>query len=475
MVVRDASGREWVLGDGGPAVVGAGRVLVVVPSGVGAVRLDGQRVRVAGGLLPVDLTRSTGFHRLVVEGREYWFGTEDAKLGLDGIERMLNHLRTVYTGAGWRGQVLFSSGDVLRDPHVVYGWLDRHVAAVVAVAREILAQPRWGSETGRRTSRVGGPGVDAAATHRLLRSDPRRLLVELPGQGYLPLRVVRKDRRASVRTAANLRLLALLRVVARLAGEVRAAADDEAVAARCLGWQEEVGGLLRLGVLRELGRDGVSANALHAARTTDELADRRYRAMYGQAESLRRNFGWQATREPVNRFAYVDYADRIYQSFVAVAMADALGCAPVDPVLGRAAGAAFRGPEFDVHVDRTPPAGVLRSWRLASSTPDQLRPDVLVHRREDGAVLLLDAKYRARGNRATEDSRKEVLAYMASYGLESAVIAYPPASSAYAQVAVVEGAGQRLIELPVAPRAGLRAELAAEVPKLLAHLAPGRY
>ncbi|WP_208615466.1 hypothetical protein, partial [Streptomyces rubellomurinus] len=432
--------------------------------------------RVAGGLLPVDLTRSTGFHRLVVEGREYWFGTEDAKLGLDGIERMLNHLRTVYAGAGWRGQVLFSSGEVLRDPHVVYGWLDRHADVVVAVAREILAQPRWGSEAGRRMSRVGGPGVDAAATHRLLRSDPRRLLVEVEGKGYLPLRVVRKDRRASVRTAANLRLLALLRVVARLAGEVRAAAaEDEEAAARCLRWQEEVGGLLRLGVLRELGRDGVPANALHAARTADELADRRYRAMYGQADSLRRNFGWQATREPLSRFAYVDYADRIYQSFVAVALADALGCAPVDPVLGRAAGAAFSGPEFDVHVDRTPPEGVLRSWRLASSTPDRLRPDVLVHRREDGAVLLLDAKYRAHGNRATEDSRKEVLAYMASYGLETAVIAYPPRNAAYAQVAVVEGAGQRLIELPVAPRAGLRAELAAEVPKLLAHLAPGRY
>ncbi len=64
---------------------------------------------------------------------------------------------------------------------------------------------------------------------------------------------------------------------------------------------------------------------------------------------------------------------------------------------------------------------------------------------------------------------------MAAYGLSTAVIAYPPHSSKHVKVITVEGSGQRLIELPIAPRPSLEESLAVEVPLLLGHLARGRY
>ena len=395
---------------------------------------------------------------------------------------MLNHLRGVHAGTTWSGQILFSSGEVLRDPHVVYGWLETHTDAAIAVARAIFARPLWGTESALRMSRFGGPGVDAAATHRLLRSDPQRLLqradnglLAIGKHRYMPSRVIVRDRRVSIRTAPNLRLVALLAAVSRLVSEVQAASDEAVIQQRCLDWREQIAAIQMHPLLRELRRGGIPPSALYAPRTGEELVDARHRTVFEQASSLRKSFGWQATQNPLSRFTYVDYADQIYQAFVAIVVASALGCTPADPVMGRAPGAAFMNEDFDVYADRTPPSDILRSWRSSSSTPDHLRPDLLVHRRTDGHVLLLDAKYRAFGNRATEDSRKEVLAYMAAYGLATAVIAYPPHASGYADVITVEGSGQRLIELPIAPHPVLEQTLAVEVPLLLGHLARGRY
>ncbi len=124
--VRLISGpREWNLGS--EAVTVPAGVTVVSISGFDSrtVPVDGRRVRLSSGsegVVVLDLSRSTGYHRIVVDGATYWFGTDDAKLGLAGIEAMLRQLGTL--GTGWTGQVLFSDGTGLRDPHVVHGWLE---------------------------------------------------------------------------------------------------------------------------------------------------------------------------------------------------------------------------------------------------------------------------------------------------------------------------------------------------------------
>ncbi len=112
----------------------------------------------------MDLTRSTGYHRLDVDGRTFWFGTQDAKLRLAGIESMLNELGSL--GTGWGGQVLFSDGQGLRDAHVVYGWLDEWAEFALTAIAEVLASPPAAKyafdrvESARRRGRA--PGADTA-------------------------------------------------------------------------------------------------------------------------------------------------------------------------------------------------------------------------------------------------------------------------------------------------------------------------
>ncbi len=94
--VRLISGpREWDLGS--EAVTVPAGVTVVSISGFDSrtVTVDGRRVRLSSGsegVVVLDLSRSTGYHRIVVDGATYWFGTDDAKLGLAGIEAMLGVL-----------------------------------------------------------------------------------------------------------------------------------------------------------------------------------------------------------------------------------------------------------------------------------------------------------------------------------------------------------------------------------------------
>nr|NLI49682.1 hypothetical protein [Propionibacterium sp.] len=98
-----AAGFERTLAEGPVEQVVPASGLVVSVSGARSknVRLDGRSVRLSAGepgLLAVDMVRSTGFHRLVVDGQSFWFGTEDAKLGLagvaDGAARRAARLRT---------------------------------------------------------------------------------------------------------------------------------------------------------------------------------------------------------------------------------------------------------------------------------------------------------------------------------------------------------------------------------------------
>jgi hypothetical protein len=467
-----------------PVIVPAGQIILIFASARHAVRLDGEASTPVGdtpALLAVDMTRSVGFHRLDFAGHTFWFGTEDSKLALDGIEHMLQYLREYHFGTTWHGQILFSSGELLRDPHVVYGWLENHAEALLDTALSITRRPVWGAARTQKLSRHAGPGVISASTHALLRANPQRYLEADPSgvlsvadQRYNPLRVVSRRRITSLQTVAHLRLTALLDVVASLIREVDNAEPDEPVRLKCQAWYVQTRRLLASDFFFQVRRRG-TVGALLAARSPVETSDSRYQLIFQIASSLRRNFGWDATRKAVDRYAYVRYADQIYQAFVSVAIAAALDCQPTDPVTGRAPGAAFAGGHYRIYADRVPPAELLRSWRHWSSTPDQLRPDLVIERLPDRRTLLLDAKYRASGNRATEDSRREVMSYMEAFGLSTAVIVYPPADAAYSQVTVVEGSGQRLIELPLRPHQGMNHMLSSELPDILRHLNWGRY
>jgi hypothetical protein len=457
----------------------AAQVIVDVMWNAGMnVLLDGQRLPGSGArvLTAVDLTRSTGFHRLQVGQQTFWFATEDAKLRLDGIEQMLATLRT--SGTGWSGQLLFSDGVVLRDPHVVYSWLDRCADATLDCVRRIIDAPLSLSRSDRTPSRRGGRSLHQAATTRLLRAHPDRYLEQSPtglltlgGKRYDPLRVVVRTRTTSVESAANRRAVSLASRLDGLASEVLAADPDTNVSERCRSWRELASRLLRRPLARMLAA-GAPVGALTAPRQTEEAVDGRYRESYRLSADLAVRFGWAPTQRVLPRFSYVQRADTIYQAFVATVLADALGLAQTAPVLGQTP-LAFAGDDYEIYYDAHPDPSVLRSWRYGSAKPDASRPDVLLRRRPSGEVLVIDAKYRVEGTQATEDSRKDVSAYMALYGLDTVVIAYPGRPPV--RCAVVTGQGKTILELPIGPWPGLEAELADELPRLVAAMRPPVY
>ncbi|BAH30755.1 hypothetical protein RER_00470 [Rhodococcus erythropolis PR4] len=461
--VRLISGvREWELGDL-PRIVPAGQIVLAVRgNGSSTILLDGHRTRLTSGLVGIDLTRSTGYHRLDIEGRTFWFGTQDAKLQLDGIEAMLNELGN--QGTGWGGQVLFSDGAGLRNPHVVYGWLDEWAESTLTAVESVLASPRPRTTRSEVLSRRGGSGVLRAPTLRLLRSAPKQYLSPDPngalqmsdGSRYTPLRVVVRKRSTSLDTIANRRAVALLTWLIRLNEEVLENKPSNTARVRCRLWLNRAQTLARRPLAQALRSVGPG---IEQSRQAEETTDAPYRMCYAATTDLRRLFAWSATSKPLGRYSYVDRSDEIYQAYAASRLAKELGMQQTHPVLGSER-LAFTGERFDMYYDTTSPPSVLRSWRAQSLRPDDSRPDLLIHEKATGRVAVLDAKYRvARDGGASEDSRKEVTAYLGLYGISSISILFPGDGDAV----TVSGHGRSIHEIPLRPGS----DLSAAVPLIL--------
>ncbi len=453
MTVRLLAGRFEATLDDAVQVVPAAQVVISV-SGARSriVFLDGRAARLSSGevgVLSIDLMRSTGFHRLTIDGVTFWFATADAKLGLDGVMAMLDELRTL--GTGWTGQAMFSDGSGFRDAHVAYGWLDQWAEEALGAVAAVIETPRSSITTTRVLRRRGGAGVLLAPTLRLLRSDPRRYLVETPGgvidsdgRRYEPLRVVARHRETTLDTMANRRAIAVLGWIDRLAKEVIAASTHTNAVSRCRLWSNRARTLHQRPLARALGPQTLTAQPRQAEETTEAS----YRTTYRLARDLQEQFGWSASVELRPRLSYVEQSDSIYQAYVASRLARELGLQQMGAVLGSTQ-PAFSGDRFDLYYDTIPPAAVLQSWRHHSSRPDSSRPDLLLLERATGAVAVIDAKYRkASDGGASEDSRKDVSAYMSLYGLPVVTILFPGTDP---PVLDIQGQGQRMLEVAIAP------------------------
>lgn len=414
------------------------------------VRVDGVDRRLSAGttgVLALDYTRSTGFHRVEVDGQAFWFATEDHKLRLEGITRMLSHLE--HLGTGWTGQALFSDGSGYLDPHVVYGWFDAYADEALAAVEGVLAAPRTDDVSVRVLSRRGGSSVLTVPTMRFLRSDPQRNVVEqegglltIDGRAYNPARVVARRRQRTVDTVANRRAVHLLGLLHRLLTELMRAQLPAMQMARCRLWRERVGRLSTQPLAVKLR---LKPSALALPREGPEFTDRSYIKVFDLARTVG-GFGWSASADPARRYSYIESADRIYQAYAAHRVASVLGLSQTSGVFG-AAPLAFTGPGFDLYYDAVPPVDVIASWRARTSVPDASRPDLLLHERATGRVAVLDAKYRVgRDGQASEDSRKQVAAYQSLYGLSSVAILYPGVSS---EARAISDHGESVVEIPV--------------------------
>jgi hypothetical protein len=438
-------------------------------------RLDGRRRRFAAAgsswLLTLDLTRSTGIHRLEVPpGHVFWFASEDAKLRLDGLEAMLRYLRN--EGLAWTGQLLFSDGSYLRDPHMVYGWLDQHTDRLLAAAEAVAAAPRRGTQRDEHVTASGGQRLALQPTMALLRRRGAELLeahsagpLTAFGRQYTPRRVVATHQTTTLDTLANRRVVWLAGQFASLLAELHGRLTGPE-AERAKIWSAQVARVLRPSVFAALLLKA-SSRAPVGFRAVAETLDTRYMTTYDGVARLSELIGWSAQRERRPVYTYVDVADQIYQAFVVHALAEALGLDPTGRALGLTQ-PAFTGEQWDLYYNVVPPPAAMRSWRSFSTAHDGFRPDVLLVARDDGAVVVADAKYRNDGSRASESGRKEVMAYMAAFDIQRVLILYPPDPPELLAVHSVAGSGYEIIEVTVAPVPGLDSFLRAELAAVLA-------
>jgi hypothetical protein len=448
-VVTTRSG-EVTLGDDMVTIGSEPIVLSVTGHSSRRIRVDGIDRRLSAGVTGVhaiDYTRSTGFHRIEVDRETFWFATEDHKLRLDGITRMLGDLQSV--GTGWTGQALFSDGSGYMDPHVLYGWFDANADQALDAIETVLLSPRTAQISVRTLSRRGGSSVLAVPTMRFLRSDPNRNLVEQPGglltagnASFNPTRVVARRRQHTVDTVPNRRAVHLLGLIHQLLSELVRSQLPKPTLTRCRIWRERVARLSTQPLAVKLRS---SPTALAAPRQGVEFTDRNYGRIFDLTRQVNA-FGWTGTKDRARRYSYIQNADRIYQAYAAHRVAAVLGLAPTTATFGSEA-LAFSGEDFDLYYDCEPPAEVAASWRSGTTVPDASKPDLLLHERATGRVAILDAKYRiGKDGHASEDSRKEVAAYQSLYGLASVAILYPGTEHS---ARVVEGYSMSLAEIPI--------------------------
>ena len=210
-----------------------------------ALRLDGRPLIAAydaarrSATAAIDLKRATGFHLLqVAPDRRYLFGTEDAKLRIDGVVEMLAFLRThaESLGLAWSGTLQFSgTSQQLRDVRLDVAWLEAHVGEIAALATAVAARPAAVSVRQIERATSGIPHV--VATAKLVRRRPELMerhdngAIEFEGERWSPREIVRQRREQTKDTPGNRTLTRLLVAVLELALVCQAAAPAELKAA----------------------------------------------------------------------------------------------------------------------------------------------------------------------------------------------------------------------------------------------------
>jgi hypothetical protein len=447
-----AGGERLPLACDSSTTVPAGTLIVEV-TGVpetAEIRLDGQRVSssyeaTAGrASFAHNLQRATGAHELRVDETVFLFETEDAKLKIDGMLRLLEYLRE--HGLSWNGTMFFSGrSEVLRDPRLDWQWLQRTAPETLKLTAAIIKDPASARTSRQRRATHGVPAI--GATFRLLRQRPD-LLEEIEGGpivaqnalgedvAYAPHEIIVRERRRVLDTPGNRRATALLEGTRQLAIRLVGANPGKEIVAELEHIAEQASARLHHEPFRSLLRRRAYTR-LARRLGVEERIDHRYRRVLALHEELFDDRHWDPQREVLPERAYAGLADQIFQRFCAHLLADHLGLALAPQGL-RGNGPHFESDEWRVWVDVAPPNHILLDWRDSSERPARLRPDIVVLHRPSGRVALLDAKYRATGARATLDSLSEVQLYLQAYGRATVGVLFPPVVGSAAALSVAK-------------------------------------
>lgn len=467
-----------------PTQVPPGALILTIEGAKGReIQVDGKRVDPPNigtqRVLSLDLGRSTGYHQIRVGGCTFCFATQDTKLRIDGIAKIAEYI-SPGSALGWDRQLLFSDGGTLDTKQTRYAWLWKNTAEITARVESIGRTP--GTQFFRRSemrAEVRGR-LDIPATLRAIRNDYTLLVPRTGGavtlhngRSFTPSRAAIRSREKSFLTKPNLQTYALARAVLALYDSVR-----ESIPKTSLQSIETAAGRLRRALALPLFRSIARA---HRPRTFSGSiggqfsTDARYAFIAAKYREMARR-GWQSGGNPEGSdLAFVRYADEIYQAFVAFAIGKALDCAPMteelEPWLTTPS---FRGADVELYYDTPPPPKILTTWRSATDRPDDPRPDLLLHYPLLRKLLIIDAKYRNDGNRASKDSLYEVQYYLNTFRLRHAAICYPPSDSSYRQINLVSCADYTIAEIPLSPNPDIIEYLRDDVAPTLRMLSEDR-
>ena len=455
---------RWPLSPEDPVIVPSGPVVLDlrdVPH-AGSARLDGRQMPVAFdpathiGTAGLNLTRATGYHQLQVgPERRYRFGTEDAKLRIDGVVEMLDYLREHADALGltWSGTLQFSgTGQVLRDIRLDIAWLERHVGEAVALAEAIARRPVVSTARRYERTRRGVPSIPETA--RLIRRRPELMerhlegLIEFGDERWAPREFVRERCELTHDTQGNRVVTRLLIAVLGLAYTCRDSAP-ESLRSAVQAHIEAVSSAIRLEPFASIRRRrGHLRIGIHPS--TEECFDDRYRRARALLQNLLRDRHWDPRNQVSEEWAFAALADQVYQAFAAIVIARAFCLSPAAH-LGQE-GPHFASEDYEMWVDSAPPREVLHNWRDDTLKPSSLRPDITIHRLADGQVAPLDAKYRTNGARASSDSLLEVQLYLQAFGCRAVSVLFPPVGSPPRYDSQAIGNGHfNITEIPLRP------------------------
>lgn len=407
----------------------------------------------------LDLTNQVGFHRFSVSTpRElvaFDIRTTTAKATHAEVEGMARVVagqvfsfkrQFVYTDAtGRRRSVPL--------PEVALGWLRDRVTELARLVRSIDARPATETRPQFTTSHQA-KNVSIPRTLRLLRETPGLLEarpdgpLEVGGQRYWPAAVVVREKNREPAHIEHLQLAHFLTRAAHLVADLREVIPAD-MRSTVLSWEDEI----RMMRSTQIVRHHDLPNAYAAWRplpTQIQKTDPRYRRVRKlHSEFLQEidvsNYSADSLR------ANVRDAWEIYQAFVAHMVGRAFGLAYSskrgDLRERRGDGVSMYSDAYELFYDCRPPVNVISSWRDGTGRPADERPDIVVRRRADGAVAVMDVKFRiGRGGCARGEDLFEMQGYLNSFGIRAGGIVYPGTSSA---ANLIEGRDTFLMELPL--------------------------
>lgn len=462
-------GHTWTLSPGANDVelTEAPALIAVTTESVASVFLDDEVLSTVSSSVDrrmivgqIDLKNQIGIHRLRVNTETaqgiFDFTTMSAKATWAEIQMMADVCARHYLG--YRRQFVYTSrmGEVRRVflPQIQFAWFRDRIDEIESIALDIARRPS--RETNERlVNSVRGRGVSVPATIKLIHENPAFLEqrtdgpVEVNGTRYWPseIRARVRDRvpAALEHTQIGVFLRTLLIGAADLATQLE---DVEQVALK--GWQTRLSNLAAQPIFR-LATGLRRIPTITAMPSVVQRTDRRYKRIRDLSFEFQSDIAPRDTYRNAIRSNIKDAWD-IYQTFVAHVVGNSLSLeyvsATKDLRTRNAMGASMTALDGHLFFDIKPPRSVALSWRETSSRPANERPDVLIHRSNDGALLMLDAKFRVGKSRrqAKSEDLFEMQGYLNSFAMQKAGILFPGVE---ARATYTSGGGNKIAEIPL--------------------------